>query len=452
MNDFEKDLSLSRAVAEKAAELGGTVYFVGGYVRDKILNIEKKDIDIEVHGITPHALCEILDSLGERITNGESFGIYSVKGSAVDIAMPRCERATGRGHRDFEMLVDPFIGARKAAQRRDFTINALMMNVLTGEITDSFGGLDDLKNGVIRHVNSETFTEDALRVLRCAQFAARFEFSVAEETVELCKMISLSELSKERVEAELRKAMLKAKKPSAFFEVLRKVGKLDEWFPELSALIGVEQSPKYHAEGDVWTHTMMVLDEAAKLRELASNPFAFMLTALTHDFGKAICTERVNGVIHSYEHEIKGLPLIEAFLRRITNETQTIKYVINLAENHMRPNTLAAHGSSVKATNKMFDSSVSPRDLIYIAIADHLGRICEGGAVSYENFLFARLDEYNEMMSRPYVMGRDLVAAGLAPDESFSEALAYAHKLRLAGIPKEAALKQTLAYAKSLKK
>lgn len=452
MCNFEKDMEMAKNIAEKAAEFGGTAYFVGGYVRDKILKIENKDVDIEVHGISPSKLTEILDSLGERVAMGESFGIYGLKGYTIDIAMPRKEKAVGKGHKDFEMLVDPFIGTRKAAERRDFTVNALMMDVLTGEIIDHFGGMTDIENRVIRHVNSKTFTEDSLRVLRCAQFAARLCFSVAEETIELCKTIKLDTLSKERVEAELQKALLKAERPSIFFETLRIAEKLEEWFPELASLIGVEQNPKHHAEGDVWTHTMMVLDEAAKLKNSVSNPFGFMLTALSHDFGKAICTEIVNGEIHSYEHETKGLPLIEAFLRRITNETKLIKYVLNLAEYHMKPNALAAHRSSVKATNKMFDKAIVPRDLIYITIADHLGRRSSGQDISYKEFLFERLDVYNEIMSRPYVRGQDLVEAGLTPNESFSDILAYAHKLRLAGIPKESALNQTLSYARTLKK
>lgn len=452
MQNFEKDMEMTRRIAENVASAGGRAYFVGGYVRDKLLGIENKDIDIEIHGIYPAQLESILDSLGGRTSMGESFGIYGLKGYGIDIAMPRKEKALGRGHRDFQMSVDPFIGTYGAALRRDFTINALMMDVISEEIVDHFGGISDLGNGILRHVNDQTFAEDALRVLRGAQFAARFHCTVAEETVLLCRNIRLDSLSKERIEGELRKALLKAEKPSEFFATLREMNRLDEWFPELKALIGVEQNPKYHAEGDVWVHTMMVLDEAAKLRENTANPFGFMLTALSHDYGKAICTEKINGVIHSYEHEIKGLPLIEAFLCRITNETKLQKYVLNMAKLHMRPNTLAAQRSSVKSTNKMFDLSVAPRDLIYMSIADHLGRITSHGNISYEDFLFERLSVYEETMKRPYVMGRDLVKAGLVPDEYFSELLSYAHKLRLAGVEKASALKQTLSYAQTKKR
>lgn len=452
MTNNERNHDMAKRLARAVRAHGGRAYYVGGYVRDKLLNIENKDIDIEVHGIEAEELARILDSLGERLSIGESFGIFALKGYGIDIAMPRKERAIGLGHRDFETFADPFIGTYEAAKRRDLTIGALMMDVLTEEITDHFGGRSDLENGILRHVCTETFTEDPLRVLRLAQFAARFDFSPAEETLALCRRMKLSYLSRERVWEELRKALLKAKKPSVFFEVLRSVGGLDDWFPEVRDLIGVEQNPDYHAEGDVFTHTMMVLDEAAKYRDDTSEPFAFMLTALCHDFGKAVCTAEIDGKLCSRHHETVGLPLAERFLLRLTNEARIISYVTNLTEHHMRPNAIAAFGSSVKATNKMFDSVSAAKDLFYFAKSDHFGRICAKGSPFHEDFLLERLRIYEDTMREPYVMGRDLLGAGLTPGPHFSQLLEHAHKLRLAGVKKEEALKQTLAYAKELQK
>ena len=452
MTESNKTKTTAVKIAELAEKHGGRAYYVGGYVRDGLLGIDNKDVDIEVHGLTPSCLEEILDKAGERITIGESFGIYNLKGLSLDIAMPRKETATGKGHRDFDVIVDPYIGTEKASERRDFTINALMQDVLTGEIIDHHGGRKDLENKILRHVNSATFVEDPLRVLRGAQFAARFGLTIHNDTAELFKIIDLSTLSKERIEGELKKALLKAEKPSVFFKILRETNKLDEWFPEVKALIGIEQNPKHHAEGDVWTHTMMVLDQAAKFREQTEAPFGFMLAALTHDFGKAVCTEIVNGEIHSYEHETKGLPIAKAFLRRITNETNLIKYVLNLVEYHMKPNTMAAAKSSVKSTNKMFDKAIDKKALIYIAVSDGLGQITQYENVSHEKFLFERLAVYNEYMQRPYVTGRDLISSGLTPDSDFTEILEYAHKLRLAGENKDNALKQVIAYANKIRK
>lgn len=252
--------TIAEKIAYMVGEKGGRAFYVGGFVRDKILGIDNKDVDMEVHGIKPEELLDILTEVGEPLSYGRSFGIYSLRGHDIDVAMPRRERAIGKRHRDFEVLVDPFIGTEAAARRRDFTINAIMEDVLTGELVDHFGGMQDLKKGIIRHIDTETFVEDPLRVFRGAQFASRFGFSVADETLELCRGMDLSSLSRERVEDELKKALLKGKNPSIFFEVLRRAGGLDAWFPELKALIGLEQDPKFHPEGDVWTHTMVVLE------------------------------------------------------------------------------------------------------------------------------------------------------------------------------------------------
>ena len=175
-----EDQKMAREVARLVAEKGGRTFYVGGFVRDALIHRENKDVDIEVHGISPKSLENILDSLGQRMTIGESFGIFGLKGYSLDIAMPRKEEARGQGHKDFDIFVDPFIGTEAAARRRDFTFNALMQDVLTEEIVDHYGGVEDLHAGVLRHVNDQSFAEDPLRVLRAAQFAARFGFRVAE--------------------------------------------------------------------------------------------------------------------------------------------------------------------------------------------------------------------------------------------------------------------------------
>ena len=269
----ESNLAMAKKIAERISENGGDAYFVGGYVRDKLRGVENKDIDIEVYGITPETLEKILDSLGTRKEIGKSFGVYKLCHFNIDIAMPRKETATGRGHRDFKIDVDPFIGTKKAASRRDFTVNAIMQNILTEEIIDRFGGMKDLEAGILRHVNDDAFGEDPLRVLRGAQFASRFGFEIAEDTYMLCRNIDLASLSSERVFDEMKKALLKASKPSVFFDELRKMNHLSEWFSELEMLIGVPQHTLHHQEGDVWNHTMMVLDEAAKRRGEADPAF-----------------------------------------------------------------------------------------------------------------------------------------------------------------------------------
>ena len=443
-----KDIELANEIAREASGRGGRVYYVGGCVRDALIGRESKDIDIEVHGIAPSVLEEILDGVGERMSMGESFGIYSVKGYSLDIAMPRKENVRGKGHRDFEVFVDPFIGTEKAAMRRDFTVNAIMRDVISGEIVDPYGGVRDLEMGILRHVSDDSFGEDPLRVFRLCQFAARFDFAVAEETKAICKTMDITALSRERVEGELKKALLTARRPSVFFELLRELNMLSPWFSELSPLIGLVQDPLYHAEGDAWTHTMLVLDAAAELRDGAEDPFGFMLAALVHDIGKPLCTEKEGERVHSYGHEEKGIPVARALISRISAEKRLMRYVLSLVEHHMRPNTLAAFNSSVKKTNAMFDSVPDPMALLLLATADIRGQRGAGVGDEHTEFLTERLETYREYMSRPCVTGKDLIESGIKADEKFSQLLEYSHKLRLAGVSKDDALKQTLALAR----
>lgn len=442
----DRNLEMAKKIAQEVARQGGRAYFVGGLVRDRLRGEESKDVDMEVHGVTPETLAGILDSLGERTTMGSSFGIFGLKHYSVDIAMPRREQATGRGHRDFEVFVDPFLGTQKAAMRRDFTINALMEDVLTGQIVDPFGGREDLSRGTLRHVNSQSFTEDPLRVLRAAQFAARFGYTVAEQTRALCSEMDLTTLARERVFGELEKALLKAPRPSVFFEELRRIGQLGYWFREVEGLIGVLQEPRFHPEGDVWNHTMLVLDEAAKLRDQAKEPLGLMLAALCHDLGKQTTTQNIDGRLRSLGHEEAGVPLTQKLLSRLTSEKRLHHHVENLVLLHMRPNILSAQRSGRKSFCRLFDESVCPEDLLLLAKADALGRGIHQDYGPTENHLRQMLSEFREIMSRPYVQGADLIEAGFEPQKDFSEALSLAHKLRLAGVDKEAALRQTAAF------
>ena len=229
---MNKDILLASKVKEK----GGRAFYVGGYVRDLLLNIPNKDIDIEVHGIAEKDLVAILNEIGEVDYYGRSFGIYALRHEDIEVALPRSEKVLGTGHRDFEISVDPDMGYKNAALRRDFTINALMMDVLSHEILDYFNGTDDLNKGIIRHVNDVSFVEDPLRVYRAAQFASRFGFKIDERTVELCKGIDTFVLSRERIEEELKKALLKAEKAEIFFECLKEMNQKDVWFKGVNNL------------------------------------------------------------------------------------------------------------------------------------------------------------------------------------------------------------------------
>lgn len=267
---MNKDILLASKVKEK----GGRAFYVGGYVRDLLLNIPNKDIDIEVHGIAEKDLVAILNEIGEVDYYGRSFGIYALRHEDIEVALPRSEKVLGTGHRDFEISVDPDMGYKNAALRRDFTINALMMDVLSHEILDYFNGTDDLNKGIIRHVNDVSFVEDPLRVYRAAQFASRFGFKIDERTVELCKSIDTFVLSRERIEEELKKALLKAERAEIFFECLKEMNQKDVWFKgvnNLSCLMKYE-SNRINADNKYYFMVLLLaLDNGLDFIEAFSN-------------------------------------------------------------------------------------------------------------------------------------------------------------------------------------
>jgi putative nucleotidyltransferase with HDIG domain len=231
---------------------GGRAMLVGGCVRDELMNVEHKDWDLEVYGVEPKKLREILDSFGRVDAVGEAFTVYKL-GNDLDVALPRRERKVGRGHKGFVIEGDPNMTFAEAARRRDFTINSILKDALTGEIVDLYGGQEDIKNKILRVVSKETFAEDSLRVLRAAQFAARFEFEIDAETVELCRAIDVSDLPKERIWRELEKLLLKSEKPSIGLRWLYDLGVVRQLFPELESLVGVPQQSEWHPEGWVFS-------------------------------------------------------------------------------------------------------------------------------------------------------------------------------------------------------
>ncbi len=420
-------MQMAHRIAQMVASHGGRTFFVGGFVRDRLMGKENKDIDIEIHGILPETLEDILNSLGKMTEMGASFGIFGLKGYDLDIAMPRKEEATGRGHKDFTVFVDPFLGTYKAALRRDFTMNAMMQDVLTDEVVDHFSGISDMEKGILRHVNQDTFVEDPLRVLRAAQFAARFQFQVAPETIALAKTMDLTALARERILGELEKALLKADTPSIFFEEMVKMEQMRDWFPEIDEL-----RQKTHGQSrDLWGYTMQVLDVASKYRAQAEEPLQFMLLALTH----VVPTEKLR----------------KTFLERVTNENKVIKYVANMAPLYQEPKKMFLRQADEVITTTLFDKALVPKELaLFALIVDFVENDFErsSSCMAFETFLQERLIVFRRVMSKPFVMGADLINEGMKPGKSFSQILAYAHQLRLAEIEKAEALAQTITYAK----
>ena len=252
-------------VARTVRGAGGRAVVVGGWVRDLLLGVRSKDVDVEVFGLDVARLEALLAGFGKVHAVGRAFGVFRVGGIDVDFSLPRRDSKRGPGHRGFDVAPDPGLDFAEAARRRDLTVNSIGLDPLSGEVLDPHHGRRDLERRGLRATDPVRFPEDPLRGLRVAQLAARLEMTPDEELVALCRKLDLSELSGERVFEEIRKLLLRAAKPSIGFRFLEDTDLL-RFFPELDALRGVAQDPEWHPEGDVWVHTLMVLDAAASLR------------------------------------------------------------------------------------------------------------------------------------------------------------------------------------------
>lgn len=439
---MNNDIEAAKKIASDISKLNGKMYFVGGYVRDKLLGIQSKDIDVEVYNIEPDTLKKVLSKYGYVNEFGASFGIFKISGINIDFAMPRKERNLGSGHKDFKIDVDPYMSEYDASKRRDFAMNALMQDVLTDKIIDNFGGIDDINKKVISHIDDKTFVEDSLRALRACEFAARFNFRIADRTILLCKSIDYSNIPKERVFLELEKALLKSDRPSIFFESARKMNLLARFFNPMQKLIGLNQNPKYHPEGDVYTHTMMVLDQAAKLKSKSNYPIALMLSAICHDLGKITTTKVIDSKITSYGHE-NELYLTDMFLKNLTDNNDLIKSVKILVKNHMRPNSLVDSKTTDKAIRRLIvDCSsklVNINDVLLLAKADRLGIATPTDHIDdqkIDDWWKLKLEKVNASKPKikPLVTGDDLIKLGFKPNKKFKEILNYAFSLQINGL------------------
>ncbi|WP_438481038.1 CCA tRNA nucleotidyltransferase [Oleiharenicola lentus] len=427
---------------------GGRPRLVGGCVRDWLLGLEPKDFDIEVYGLDYDAMGNALSAFGPTDIVGRSFGVLKVRleGIEYDFSLPRRESKTGAGHRGFAVVPDSTLTETEAAARRDFTVNAIAYDPLEDQILDFHGGREDLKNKVLRHT-SAAFVEDPLRVLRAFQLAARFEFTLAPETIALCRSIraSYAELPVERVWGEWDKWATKSTKPSLGLAVLKQTGWLAH-FPEVAALDLVPQEPEWHPEGDVLVHTGHCLDALVKLptwRE-GSGESRRLLTfsVLAHDFGKPETTKQADrkGKIRwvSPEHEAAGGPLAETFLLRIGAPLQLIEYVRPLVVNHLLHHTggLEFRDTTVRRLARKI-SPATIDDLIAVMSADHLGRpplVSAQTAVRLEYLRnSARRLELEHAAPKPILLGRHLIALGLTPSPHFKPALDAAFESQLDG-------------------
>ncbi len=444
-------------IAEAVRRAGGRAVVVGGWVRDRLLGIESKDIDIEIFGLAPDRLESLLGEFGRVDMVGSAFAVYRVAGIDADFSLPRSERKRGRGHRDFEIEPDPSLDFARASKRRDFTVNSIGLDPLTGEVLDPHRGIDDLRLGVLRATDPERFAEDPLRGLRMVGFAARLEMQPDEDLIALCRALDLEALSGERIFDEFKKLLLRSRRPSSGLRLLEKTGML-AFFPELDALRGVPQDPRWHPEGDVWVHTLMAVDAAATLRHRedespdespdesgngsaldGDDALTLMFSTLCHDFGKPATTARIDGRIRSPDHAKRGMAPAREFLMRMRAPGWLVERIEVLVEHHLAPAFYVRDGTGAGAyrrlSRRLQAKGANIEMLERLARADHLGRTTPealAGDFAAGEIFRREARKYGVERSAPgdAVSGRHLIERGRSPGREFASILARCREIQ----------------------
>jgi tRNA nucleotidyltransferase (CCA-adding enzyme) len=433
------ELEIAGGIARAVRDAGGRALIVGGWVRDRLMGTASKDLDIEAFGVDAETVKSLLRPFGSVNTVGESFTVYKVAG--LDVSLPRRESKTGRGHKGFTVTGDPTLSIAEAARRRDFTINAISWDPLTEEYLDPFNGRRDLAERVLRAVDARTFGDDSLRVLRAIQFAARFEFAIDDATKALCRTIPLDDLPAERVWGEIEKLLLRARKPSIGFALALELGIVHTLFPELEACVACPQEPEWHPEGDVWVHTLLVIDQArARIDDLPyPQQVAVMLGAVCHDLGKPPTTAFVDGRIRSLEHEEEGVAPATRLLDRLNVHSMqgfdVRREVLGIVANHLKP------GMFFKAAPPVGDGAF--RRLAQKVDLELLARVakadCEGRGGGFDCSAMdwfverARALGVEHAPPEPLVKGRHLLEIGVVPGPALGEVLRQVYERQLDG-------------------
>ena len=437
-------VSLAHRIAVSVRDAGGRAFIVGGWVRDQLLfgpEHETTNVDLEVFGVPGDRLKALLETFGHVEAVGESFQVYKI--GDVDVSLPRRDSKAGRGHRGFVVSGDPDMSIEEAARRRDFTVNAISWDPLMAEYFDPFGGRADLERRLLRVVDPATFAEDSLRVLRAVQFAARFEFTLDASTAAICREIPLDDLPSERVWGEIEK-LLFAPRPAVGFALALDLGVVAKLFPELQALAGCPQEPEWHPEGDVWVHTLQVIDRARTRIDDLPRPqqIAVMLGAVCHDLGKPATTAFSDGRIRSIDHEEQGVAPATAFLDRINIHTiggyDVRRQVLGMTAQHLKP------GMWFKAREHTGVGDGAFRRLAHKVDLELLARVaksdCEGrqpgrfDCSAMDWFLDrARALGVEHRPPEPILLGRHLLALGLKPGPRVGEILKTVYERQMDG-------------------
>ena len=426
---------VASSIVKRLREASYCAYLVGGCVRDMVMGKTPSDFDV-----TTSATPEEVQKLFSRcIGVGVSFGVMIVVEESMEF-----EVATFREERDYEDGRRPeFIRYSKTVaedvSRRDFTVNALLFDPEKNVILDHTGGVADLKKGILRTVGEPLtrFSEDYLRMLRAVRFAIRLDLEMDETTAQAIRELApkVKYLSAERIRDELEK-MLTGKNPHKAFILLSRLGILKEVLPEVEDLHGVEQPPKYHPEGDVFIHTMLLLEH------IAYSNAEVGWSALLHDVGKKGTFSIIDGRIRFFGHEEKGANMAEEILQRLKLPAKTIKNVVKAIAGHMRFSHVQVMRQS-KWRQYLADPNF-PLEL-------ELHRLdCMACHQMVDNYL-VMLDRINELalagvapVPKPLITGKDLLKMGLKPSPQLGKILKKIEELQLEGVisTREEALKK----------
>ena len=413
---------------------GGRVWLVGGCVRDLVLGRQPRDLDIEVIGLPPGQVHALLAEHFSVQFVGKAFQVFKLQGLPIDLSVPSRIPADDTSLSGLPRQADPMT-IDEALARRDFTINAMAWDPDTMELRDPFNGRGDLDARILRHTSTR-FAEDPLRVLRGMQLSARFELTVAPETVALCRTLSQDGQPGERLWEEWKKLLLQSNKPSIGLQFLRHCDWLN-FYPELAALQGCPQDPHWHPEGDVWIHTLHCLDWFATERTgHESDDLVVGLSILCHDFGKPATTKEEYGHVTSRGHESEGVGPTKRFLERLTNQYDLIDEVVPLVRCHLRPRALYDANASDSAVRRLAKQVHRIDRLVRVARADHAGRPPK----QFDGFpagewLLTRAQQLavDRRAPLPIVMGRHLLELGFQPGPDMGRLLDDCYEAQLDG-------------------
>lgn len=442
MTAILKDHAIS--IVRTLRERGHQAYLVGGCVRDMVLGHEPADYDVTTDA-TPDQVMRIFP---ETYAVGAQFGVVLVppgspdarelrpavdatsvptdhsKADVVEVATFRSDigYSDGRHPDRVQFSTDP----REDVERRDFTINGLLLDPIKGEILDFVGGQQDLKAGIIRTIGSpeQRFGEDKLRMLRAVRFAARFEYTIDPATFAAMQKLAgnIHQVSRERVRDELSKMLIEGHARRAFL-LLDESGLLQQVLPEISAMKGVEQPPQFHPEGDVFVHTLLLLEKLPR-----PSPMTLAWGALLHDVGKP-ATFRVADRIRFDGHVEVGVKMAEQICRRFRFSNHDTEQILALVKNHMRFGDVQRMKES---TLKKFMRLPQFEEHLELHRLDC--QSSHGDLTSYE-FTREKLVSTPEASMRPapLVTGNDLINAGYVPGPRFKEILAAVEDSQLEG-------------------